>query len=89
MVGPGALKPKVGDGIKSRRPLSAPVYTTFIHSSLVLCLLLHLYWCVYNNNNSLPVPNRPLRTYIKRGIWTFVDGVNTLKSRDISAKSVP
>ena len=25
MVGPGALKPKVGDGIKSRRPLSAPV----------------------------------------------------------------
>ena len=33
MVGPGALKPKVGDGIKSRRPLSAPVYTTFIHSS--------------------------------------------------------
>ena len=34
MVGPGALKPKVGDGIKSRRPLSAPVYTTFIHSSL-------------------------------------------------------
>ena len=47
MVGPGALKPKVGDGIKSRRPLSAPVYTTFIHSSLlffVLCLLLHLYW---------------------------------------------
>ena len=55
MVGPGALKPKVGDGIKSRRPLSAPVYTTFIHSSLlffVLCLLLHLYWCVYNNNNN-------------------------------------
>ena len=25
MVGPGALKPKVGDGIKSRRPFSAPV----------------------------------------------------------------
>ena len=35
MVGPGALKPKVGDGIKSRRPFSAPVYTTFIHSSLL------------------------------------------------------
>ena len=35
MVGPGALKPKVGDGIKSRRPLSAPVYTIFIHSSLL------------------------------------------------------
>ena len=38
MVGPGALKPKVGDGIKSRRPLSAPVYTTFIHSSLLFCV---------------------------------------------------
>ena len=38
MVGPGALKPKVGDGIKSRRPLSAPVYTTFIHSSLLFFL---------------------------------------------------
>ena len=48
MVGPGALKPKVGDGIKSRRPLSAPV----LHSFFVLCLLLHLYWCVYNNNNN-------------------------------------
>ena len=56
MVGPGALKPKVGDGIKSRRPLSAPVYIYYIHHSsllffCVLCLLLHLYWCVYNNNN--------------------------------------
>ena len=30
MVGPGALKPKVGDGIKSRRPLSAPVLHSFI-----------------------------------------------------------
>ena len=29
MVGPGALKPKVGDGIKSRRPLSAPVLPFF------------------------------------------------------------
>ena len=29
MVGPGALKPKVGDGIKSRRPLSAPVLHSF------------------------------------------------------------
>ena len=30
MVGPGALKPKVGDGIKSRRPFSAPVLHSFI-----------------------------------------------------------
>ena len=30
MVSPGALKPKVGDGIKSRRPLSAPVLHSFI-----------------------------------------------------------
>ena len=53
MVGPGALKPKVGDGIKSRRPLSAPVYHSFFSSFFfVLCLLLHLYWCVYNNNNN-------------------------------------
>ena len=52
MVGPGALKPKVGDGIKSRRPLSAPVLHSFIllFFFFVLCLLLHLYWCVYNNN---------------------------------------
>ena len=49
MVGPGALKPKVGDGIKSRRPLSAPVLHSFIllFFFFVLCLLLHLYWCVY------------------------------------------
>ena len=54
MVGPGALKPKVGDGIKSRRPLSAPVLHSFIllFFFFVLCLLLHLYWCVYNNNNN-------------------------------------
>ena len=56
MVGPGALKPKVGDGIKSRRPLSAPVLHSFIllFFFFVLCLLLHLYWCVYNNNNEFP-----------------------------------
>ena len=55
MVGPGALKPKVGDGIKSRRPLSAPVLHSFIllfFFFFVFCLLLHLYWCVYNNNNN-------------------------------------
>ena len=51
MVSPGALKPKVGDGIKSRRPLSAPVLHSFFFF-FVLCLLLHLYWCVYNNNNN-------------------------------------
>ena len=51
MVGPGALKPKVGDGIKSRRPFSAPVLHSFI-LLFFLCLLLHLYWCVYNNNNN-------------------------------------
>ena len=52
MVGPGALKPKVGDGIESRRPLSAPVLHSFIPSSLFFfCLLLHLYWCVNNNNH--------------------------------------
>ena len=57
MVGPGALKPKVGDGIKSRRPLSAPVLHSFIllFFFFVLCLLLHLYWCVYNNNIDLEV----------------------------------
>ena len=45
MVGPGALKPKVGDGIKSRRPFSAPVLHSFIllFFFFVLCLLLHLY----------------------------------------------
>ena len=32
MVGPGALKPKVGDGIE---PLSAPVPHSFIPSSLL------------------------------------------------------
>ena len=55
MVGPGALKPKVGDGIKSRRPLSAPVLHSFIllFFFFVLCLLLHLYWCVYNNSSVL------------------------------------
>ena len=55
MVGPGALKPKVGDGIKSRRPLSAPVLHSFIllFFFFVLCLLLHLYWCVYSNNNNI------------------------------------
>ena len=55
MVGPGALKPKVGDGIKSRRPFSAPVLHSFIllFFFIVLCLLLHLYWCVYNNNNNI------------------------------------
>ena len=38
LVGPGALKPKVGDGIESRRPLSAPVLHSFIPSSL-LCFV--------------------------------------------------
>ena len=60
MVGPGALKPKVGDGMKSRRPLSAPVLHSFIllFFFFVLCLLLHLYWCVYNNNNNnIPRPS--------------------------------
>ena len=49
MVGPGA---KVGDGIESRRPLSAPVLHSFIPSSLLFFCLLHLYWCVKNNNNT-------------------------------------
>ena len=35
MVGPGALKPKVSNGIESRRPLSAPVLHSFIPSSLL------------------------------------------------------
>ena len=63
MVGPGALKPKVGDGIKSRRPLSAPVLHSFIllFFFFVLCLLLHLYWCVYNNNNSYVLLNPCLK----------------------------
>ena len=60
MVGPGALKPKVGDGIKSRRPLSAPVLHSFIllFFFFVLCLLLHLYWCVYNNSNHVTACSR-------------------------------
>ena len=37
MVGPGALKPKVGDGIKSRRPLSAPVLHSFILLLFCVC----------------------------------------------------
>ena len=37
MVGPGALKPKVGDGIKSRRPLSAPVLHSFILLFFCVC----------------------------------------------------
>ena len=53
MVGPGALKPKVGDGIKSRRPLSAPV----LHSFILLFFFLFCVCCctstgVYNNNNN-------------------------------------
>ena len=39
MVGPGALKPKVGDGIKSRRPLSAPVLHSFCFVFVVAPLL--------------------------------------------------
>ena len=37
MVGPGALKPKVGDGIKSRRPLSAPVLHSFFFFLFCVC----------------------------------------------------
>ena len=64
MVGPGALKPKVGDGIKSRRPLSAPVLHSFIllFFFFVLCLLLHLYWCVYNNNKIIII----IHLYVKK-----------------------
>ena len=67
MVGPGALKPKVGDGIKSRRPFSAPVLHSFIllFFFFVLCLLLHLYWCVYNNNNVCGAPLVVSRRVIK------------------------
>ena len=39
MVGPGALKPKVGDGIKSRRPLSAPVLHSFILLFFFFCFV--------------------------------------------------
>ena len=42
MVGPGALKPKVGDGIKSRRPLSAPV----LHSFILLFFFFFFFFCV-------------------------------------------
>ena len=37
MVGPGALKPKVGDGIKSRRPLSAPVLILLFFFLFCVC----------------------------------------------------
>ena len=75
MVGPGALKPKVGDGIKSRRPLSAPVLHSFIllFFFFVLCLLLHLYWCVYNNNNITQIsPPYVLAPSMHRSKWTVV-----------------
>ena len=48
VVGPGALKPTVGDGIESRRPLLHQFYFLSFFSFSYL----HLYWCVYNNNNS-------------------------------------
>ena len=48
VVGPGALKPTVGDGIKSRRPLiilSLFFFFSFFH----ICI----YIGVYNNNNKI------------------------------------
>ena len=49
MVGPGALKPKVGDGmIKSRLLLYILHSFILLFFFFVLCVLLHLYWCVYN-----------------------------------------
>ena len=74
MVGPGALKPKVGDGIKSRRPLSAPVLHSFIllFFFFVLCLLLHLYWCVYNNNNKIKGERSSLDIFQDRTVAMFL-----------------
>ena len=49
VVGPGALKPTVGDGIKSRRPLiilSLFFFFSFFHN--IICI----YTGVYNNNNN-------------------------------------
>ena len=46
-VGPGALKPSVGDGIESRRPwFCSPVS---LYSFLCCLSSLHLYWCVHQS----------------------------------------
>ena len=67
MVGPGALKPKVGDGIKSRRPLSAPV----LHSFILLCCEMHECSMIEATEDFLQTAGSvgyPLSTY--RYSWT-------------------
>ena len=60
MVGPGALKPSDGDGIKSRRPLLHSRHSRIMYLDLLLLFLLlsfSLNICTYcgvcNNNNNI------------------------------------
>ena len=57
MVGPGARKPSVGEGIESRRPLFCSAITT-LHSLFIYLFVLSFIFtfasilvCVNNNNN--------------------------------------
>ena len=57
MVGPGARKPSVGEGIESRRPLFCSGITT-LHSLFIYLFVLSFIFtfasilvCVNNNNN--------------------------------------
>ena len=43
VVGPGALKPTVGDGIKSRRPLLYQFYFLSFFSSFHICICIGVY----------------------------------------------
>ena len=58
MVGPGARKPSVGEGIESRRPLFCSAITT-LHSLFIYLFVLSFIFtfasilvCVNNNNNN-------------------------------------
>ena len=61
MVGPGALKPSVGDGIESRRPLVCSYYSCVLSLCLLLflshffcslCVCVYTFGGVYVNNNN-------------------------------------
>ena len=63
VVGPGALKPTVGDGIKSRRPLiilSLFFFFSFFH----ICI----YIGVYNNNNNNNIYAHVMRGYMNTAV---------------------
>ena len=80
MVGPGALKPKVGDGIKSRRPLSAPVLHSFI-LCVCCCTSIGVYIIIGERERSLPSrPNGAIFLYIYLYIYIFISGVDVCRN---------